>query len=235
MDNWIDPPKILTANEEDVDTGTDENGDAKFFKAIQEAADDTLSEASVDKVVDYLSTTEVGETSDEEDFHSSEEKSDPYDTLDKFPRTGLDDEIDLYLGEDKPGEFDDYLADVDDDGEDDSGSVNLLEDLDNADSSINPESSANSDIVLNEAVIEAVVDDKGDDKADVDKEPPKASSGTTGEPSNDAIVDVLDVSTEDLDSTNDNAGDKLDYDNEIIENIDFKKTNIWIVFGLSQR
>merc|ERR1719300_66414 len=192
MDNWIDAPKILTANEEDVDTSTNENGDAKFFKAIWEAADDTLSEASVDKVVDHLSTTEVGETSDEEDFHSSEEKSDPYDTLDRFPRTGLDDEIDLYLGEDKPGEFDDYLADVDDDGEDDSGSVNLLEDQDNADSSINPESSGNSDIVLNEAVIDAVVDDKGDVKADVDKEPIKASSGINVEPSNDAIVDVLD-------------------------------------------
>ena len=39
--------------------------------------------------------------------NGEEPMTDPYDTLDRFPQPGLDDEIDPYLGEDKPGEFDD--------------------------------------------------------------------------------------------------------------------------------
>ena len=50
----------------------------------------------------------------EEVVDKEEAENDPYDTLDRHPQPGLDDEIDPYLGQDKPGEFDEYLENNDD-------------------------------------------------------------------------------------------------------------------------
>ena len=72
--------------------------------------DDTLRNCLTSIIEDGETNGAVFEDDSDQEENTAN-KEDPYDTLDRFPEVGLDDEIDPYLGADKPGEFKQYLHD----------------------------------------------------------------------------------------------------------------------------
>ena len=123
------PPKIpkLPTNEElmalqDSKPNSVDTSRGELSNIIQKSIkDDTLRNCLTSIIEDVETNGAVFEdNSDQEENTANKEDRDPYDTLDKFPVVGLDDEIDPYLGADKPGEFKQYLQnDCDEEEEED--------------------------------------------------------------------------------------------------------------------
>ena len=130
----------------------------------------------------------IDQGGDEEDKDSTQDKDqeedgpDPYDTLDRFVQPGLDDEIEPYLEEDKPGEFDEYLSDNEDaDGDALQETAELKNEV--------------TEMVLNEII--QTISDSDDDVAEEKQTISESGSDTNLKENEDD--GILNISTDDED------------------------------------
>ena len=94
-------------------------------KELSQIIKDSIKDETLRNCLSSIIDEKSGDGENKEpkpDKEYEKEGPNPYDTLDRFPQPGLDDEIDPYLGEDKPGEFDEYPR-----GEDGMADESLLD------------------------------------------------------------------------------------------------------------
>ena len=117
-----------------------------------------------------------------QDRDQEEDGPDPYDTLDRFVQPGLDDEIEPYLGEDKPGEFEEFL------------SVNEDADDQELQETAEPKNEV-TEMVLNEII--QTISDSEDDVSEQKQTITESSSDTN--PKENEDDGILNISTDDED------------------------------------
>ena len=105
---------------EDEDVKPDNEEQVNTRRELSNIINDSIKDEALRNCLSSIISQGEDEVTKDDagDNDQGEDGPDPYDTLDRIVQPGLDDEIDPYLGEDEPGEFDNYLSDSDNEHED---------------------------------------------------------------------------------------------------------------------